>query len=601
MGRKGFATITCALIVDLAIAIGGHATTHRIRRTSVASPPIPAVISSTYLGGAGFEIAWRCAVDHDGSVYIGGDAQAADFPVTSNAVQKTYGDGGQDGFVTKYDRNGKLLWSTFLGGTSWDGVFGLTTDAAGNVVVTGVTESTDFPVTANAVQSTLPGGDAAFVTVISADGTQVLYSTFLGGTQSDGGVPLPTNPFHILPDANVVTLGTTVAVGSDGTLYVTGTTNAIDLPITSGAAQSISGGETDGFIAHIKIDNAGSAGLLYLTYLGGATSDLCSAIAVDQSGNAFIAGQTQSPNFPVTPGAYQLAHTVGTAAFVTKLNASGTSFVYSTLLSGTSGGSAGSGTNASYATALAIDSLGRAVICGATNDTDFPTTPGALQTTNAGIEDGFVAKFSADGSALVFSTYLGGSDYDGLFALKIDNSGDIAVGGFTASRNAPLASAFQPTFGGYYDSWIAKISGDGTNLLLSSFLGGNDQDSIYGLDLWNNELYVIGRTASGNFPTTNSAPQKNYAGGIWDVFLTQLNLNPSLDLKITSLVRLTNGNFSISGTAGPLRAVSIEASADLIGPFARIGSTTSDFAGAFQFEDADAATLSQRFYRAVYP
>ena len=141
---------------------------------------LPVVLASTYLGGPGFEITWACAVDSAGNVYIAGDAQEAGFPVTSNALQKTYGDGGQDGFVAKYDRSGNLLWSTFLGGSGWDGVFGLTVDAAGNAVVTGVTESTDFPVTANAVQATLPGGDAAFVTVISADGTRVIYSTYLG-------------------------------------------------------------------------------------------------------------------------------------------------------------------------------------------------------------------------------------------------------------------------------------------------------------------------------------------------------------------------------------------------------------------------------------
>src|SRR5207249_3097651 len=132
------------------------------------------------------------------------------------------------------------LWSTYLGGTNWDGVFGLTVDADGNAVVTGVTQSTDFPVTANAVQGTLPGGSAAFVTIISSDGTNVIYSTFLGGTQSDG-VPLPTNPSHALPPSDVTALGIGIAVGADGTLFVAGETNVIDMPVTSGAAQPLIG------------------------------------------------------------------------------------------------------------------------------------------------------------------------------------------------------------------------------------------------------------------------------------------------------------------------------------------------------------------------
>src|SRR5947209_7477417 len=214
-------------------------------RKTVAAPTSPAVppvlFSSTYFGGPGFEITWACAADQNGNVYIAGDAQSGDFPVTANALQKRYGDGGQDGFVAKYDSSGNLLWSTYLGGSGWDGVFGLAVDANGNAVVTGVTESPDFPITANAIQNTVTG-DAAFVTVLSADGTQVVYSTFLGGTISDGGVPLPVNLFHLNPPANVETIGVGIGVGPDGTLYVVGGTNTVDMPITQGAAQRVIGG-----------------------------------------------------------------------------------------------------------------------------------------------------------------------------------------------------------------------------------------------------------------------------------------------------------------------------------------------------------------------
>src|SRR5207248_2821514 len=257
-----------------------------------------------------------------GNVYIAGDSDVADFPVTLNAFQKTYGDGGQDGFVAKFDKNGNLLWSTFLGGSDWDGVYGLTVDAEGNAVVTGVTASTDFPITANAVQKTVTG-DAAFVTVISADGTSVLYSSYLGGAQSDGGVPLPTNPFHLLPNANVETIGVGIAVGPDGTLYVAGETNTIDMPVSSGAAQPLIGGEVDGFVARIDTSKAGNAGLIYSTYLGGALGDFCAAVVVDANGNAFVTGETQSANFPTTLGAFQRVYARGTDAFVAKLNPTG--------------------------------------------------------------------------------------------------------------------------------------------------------------------------------------------------------------------------------------------------------------------------------------
>lgn len=593
----------------MAIMVAPNAANHRTQRTrkpafalsttSTASTLVPPVISSTYLGGTGFEIAWSCAVDKTGNVYIGGDAQASDFPVTGNAVQTTYANGGQDGFVAKYDKNGNLLWSTFLGGTGWDGVFAVAVDQSGNVVVTGVTASTDFPVTSNAVQNTLPGGDAAFVTVIRADGRQILYSTYLGGTVSDG-VPVPViRVGGLIPTASVETIGVGVAAGADNTIYVVGGTNTIDMPVTSGAAQTLIGGESDGFVARIRTDTAGNAGLMYCTYLGGATADFCAAVAVDSTGNAFVTGEAQSLDFPTTLGAYQRVHTPGTAAFVTKLNSTGTTMVYSTLLSGSQGSSASAGNNYTAPSAIVIDSDGHAYIDGETNDTDFPTTPGVVQPSNAGSNDGFITELSADGTALVFSTYLGASDYDGLFGLKLDHAGNILVGGYSSSHDLVTVNALQPAFGGFIDCWLAKLSPGGTALLFNSYFGGSDQESIYGLDLWNDELYVAGRTASNNFPTTDSGPQKTYGGGVWDVFLTQINLNPVL--QIDSITRGNNGLISITGHAGALASISLQASPDLVQPFAPIGSTTTDLTGAFQFDDPAAANLSKRFYRASSP
>src|SRR5205807_30364 len=281
----------------------------------------------------------------------------------------------------------------------------------------------------------------------------------------------------------------------------------------------------DGFIARIKADTAGHAGLMYLTYLGGLTNDFCSAVAIDNAGNAFVTGETQSLNFPVTLGAFQLVHAPGTAGFVTKLNPDGTKFIYSTLLSGSKGSSASGGTNYNAPSAIVIDPAGHAYVDGETNATDFPTTPGVVQPANAGVDDGFVTELSADGSSLIFSTYLGASDYEGLFGLKLDKSGNIFVAGYTSSRDLPLVRAFQSNFGGFIDAWVAELSPGGTTLLVSSYLGGSDQESAYGLDLWNNELYIAGRTASNDFPVTSSAPQTTYGGGVWDNFLTIVDLS----------------------------------------------------------------------------
>ena len=580
-----------------------HSATTQIQ----ARQPFPAVIDSTYLGGPGFEISWSCAVDADGNVYIGGDVQpaigqsAGQLPVTENAVQKSYKGGGQDGFVAKYDHTGKLLWSTYLGGSDWDGVFGVAVDGNGNVVVTGVTASSDFPITDQAVQKTVAANtDAAFVTAISADGTQILYSTFLGGTQGDSGVPLAVNIGHILPPADTYTVGVGVTVGSDGTIYVVGGTDTIDMPVSSGAAQPIIGGEEDAFIARIDPTKSGTDGLLYSTFVGGATADFAAAVAVDNDGNAFVTGETQSENFPTTVDAYQLTHMPGTAAFVTKLNPTGTSQVYSTLVSGSQGSSAAGGTNYNAPAAIVIDSLGDACIAGETNATDFPTTMGVVQPAFAGQDDGFVTEVSPDGSALVFSTYLGGSDYDGLFALKLDQNGNILVGGYSASTDLSLAEPFQPKMAGYYDGWLAKLSQDGRQLLWATYIGGKGQDSVYGLDLWKDELYATGRTESADFPATANADQSGYGGGVWDVFLTEINLAFLPELQLTSIAPSADG-ILVSGTAQPGAAVTIEAAPDLMTPFTSLKMLDADITGTFRYDDVDAARRSGRFYRAVEP
>jgi hypothetical protein len=223
-------------------------------------------------------------------------------------------------------------------------------------------------------------------------------------------------------------------------------------------------------------------------------------------------------------GAYQRVHTPGTAAFITKLNPTGTTLVYSTLLSGSQGSSAGSGTNYTASSVIAIDSAGHAYVDGETNDTDFPTTAGVVQSKSGGQNDGFVTELSADGSSLVFSTYLGGSDYDGLFGLKLDESGNIFVAGYSSSHDLPQVNPFQTYFGGYIDAWVAELSPGGTSLLLSSYFGGSDQETAYGLDLRDGELYVAGTTSSKDFPVTSCAVQSSYNGAAGDVFLTLIHL-----------------------------------------------------------------------------
>ena len=273
-----------------------------------------------------------------------------------------------------------LAWSTYLGGNGNDWGKGIAVDAAGNAYVTGQTESGNFPTTAGAFDTTYNGDCDAFVAKLNASGSGLVYSTYLGGGNSDTG------------------LG--IAVDAAGNVYVTGETESGNFPTTAGAFDTTDSGG-DAFVAKL---NASGSGLVYSTYLGGSGRNLGYGIAVDAAGNAYVTGWTDCSDFPTTAGAFDTTYSGSRYnAFVAKLNASGSGLVYSTYLGG-SGRDQG--------LSIAVDAAGNAYVTGQTESSDFPTTAGAFDTTYQGGDDAFVAKLNASGSGLVYSTYLGGSGID---------------------------------------------------------------------------------------------------------------------------------------------------------------------------------------------
>jgi hypothetical protein len=261
--------------------------------------------------------------------------------------------------------------------------------------------------------------------------------------------------------------------------------------------------------------------LSYSTYLGGSGIDQgeLHGIAVDALGNAYVTGTTSSTNFPTTIGAFQTTFGGGGLdAFVTKINPTGSGLVYSTYLGG-SGDDDGSG--------IAVDALGNAYVAGTTSSTNFPTTPGAFQTTVGGFEDAFVTKLNPTGSGLVYSTYLGGSGQDFGRGVALDSAGSAYVTGFTRSTNFPTTiGAFQTTFGGGFgDAFVTKINPSGTGLVYSTYLGGSGDDGGGGIavdSMPNPNAYVTGTTSSINFPTTPGAFQTTFGGGPRDAFVTKI-------------------------------------------------------------------------------
>jgi hypothetical protein len=406
-----------------------------------------ALVYSTYLGGSVADVGWGIAVDPSGNAYVTGNATSPNFP-TVNPLQATNHGAYGNAFVAELNSAGSaLVYSTYLGGSEGDYGNGIAVDSSGNAYVTGITGSIDFP-TANPIQANCGGSCSrvdAFVAELHAGGLALVYSTYLGGSNADGG------------------LG--IAVDSSGNAYVTGYTESTDFP-TANPLQATNHGSPNGplnnfnnaFVAKL---NAGGSALVYSTYLGGSVFDRGEGIAADSSGNAYVTGYTESTDFP-TANPLQGSNAGGTCGtapdtytcpnvFVTKLNPSGSALLYSTYLGGT-GGDSGQG--------IAVDSSRNAYVTGQTSSTDFPTA-NPLQATNPGAYgSAFVAELNSAGSALTYSTYLGGSEGDYGYGIAVDSSGNAYVTGTTDSLDFPTVNSLQSTNHGWQNAFVTKISPD---------------------------------------------------------------------------------------------------------------------------------------------
>jgi len=413
-----------------------------------------ALVYATYLGGSAGEYANGIAVDSAGAAYVTGTTYSTDFPVSTGAFQpKSAGQYSSIGsvFVSKISPDGTALaYSTYLGGKgnrNGEGGYAIAVDANGDAFVTGGTDSTDFPTTTGAyqVKNLSSNRTNAFVTEVNAGGTALVYSTYLGGSYAD--------------------IGFGIAVDSSGSAYVTGQTQSGDFPFITGSFQAKNNGYEVGnpnaFVT--KLNPAGSAPV-YSTYLGGSGTnyggDYGLAIALDSSGDAFVTGVAYSTDFPVTTGAFQSANKNTTKhgnAFVTEVNAGGTALVYSTYLGGS--GSLNYGDNGS---GIAVDSSGNACVTGTAYSTDFPVTVGADQPKNKGANNqnqtAFVTKVNAAGSALAYSTYLGGSGSDNANGIALDSAGNAYVDGTTYSSDFPATTgALQTLRKGVTDGFVAEL------------------------------------------------------------------------------------------------------------------------------------------------
>lgn len=488
-------------------------------------PPDPpyTLAFSTYFGGTGHDTIRDVAVDQHGNIYVVGGTASTNFPVTVGAYQTTFSSGGSsvgsggdhDAFAAKFDANGQLVWCTYLGGPNYDRAYAVEVDAAGDVYVGG-RAGDGFPTTSGVVQenfggdlnpNTLYGEQDGFVAKLSADGSQLLWATYFGGddlsffrdidVDSSGRVHgVMTRVFRPNPHVTAGAYQTSIQGGEDsvivrfsadgsqvewatyfggsgnelatpsirvhstGEVYVFGATNSTDIPTTSSASDRTFGGVWDQYLAKLSADGTS---LLFGTYIGGSQVEFTEThgLMLDAQGNAYVTATTLSADFPVTAGAFQTSYS-GTGGqgtgqgtnypgdvFVSAISADGTTLLFSTYL----GGSGGEGSEG-----IGIDAVGNVYVSGATYSSSFPTTSDAVQQNLGGSADFFAAKFDPTLSSLLYSTFIGGSGVDYARSSIVDSAGNFYVIGHVQSNNFPVVNAHQATRRGNEEGVLLKLA-----------------------------------------------------------------------------------------------------------------------------------------------
>jgi hypothetical protein len=530
-------------------SVSGNSYTFEVghRNKELALVIDPTLLYSTFLGGStGFgcgpfscgtsEQANAIAVDLTGSAYVTGFTQSVDFPTTVGAFQTTLNRGASSAFVTKLNATGdQFVYSTYFGPgffASATGV-GIAVGPSNEAYITGtatISRPGDFPITPNAYQ-TACASSFFFLTKLNAAGDGLVYSTCFGLAGKASGI----------------------ALDSSGRAYITGSVgNPGSIPTTAGAFQPGLRGGINAFLSVFSPSLSGTESLAYSTYLG-TNNDQGEAVAVDSQGNAYIAGLTESRDFPVTAGAFKTAYPGALVdIFVAKLSPSAigaASLIYATFLGGSTPG------DEDEPSGIAVDATGAAYVTGSEQSSDFPVTVGAFQTISrhSGQGNAFLTKLTPDGRALVYSTLFGGSSGAGESAngIALDANGNAYITGSTSAPDLPTTpGAFQLTLHGgglgFGDAFVAKFDATGSKLIYSSYFGGRGGESGTGIAVdATGDAYITGFTTSTDFPVLSLAQRQltpAVATGPLDAFIAKFAFGIQSQLSVSGAVPGSGGN-----------------------------------------------------------
>jgi len=505
----------CSLSIFAVSGLGGGLVAEADRPAGLAF--------STFVGGSKADGIRDVVTDREGNIYITGGTESPDFPVSKGAYQTTHNPsdsllGGvirkltsrispSDVFVAKLDGDGKVIWSTFIGGPHHDRAYAIEVDGQGYVYVAG-RAGEGFPVTPGAFQTIFMGGEEApfygpqdgFVCKLKPDGSSLVFCSYFGAS-----------------DENIVR---DLALGENGDIYIGSSSSTGSYPQNILAAfknkfQPRHAGKRDSVVARIKSDGSQ---VVWATYLGGSGEEWgAESIRTDDSGNVYFVTVTESADMPTTPQAYDRTYNGKGDFYLAKLRPDG-SLVYGTYVGG-------SQLEHVETHQLVVDKQGNAIIVAGTTSTDFPTTSGGFQTTYGGSGgrgtgqrtnypgDAVVAKISSDGTRLLASTFVGGRYGESAEGAGLDRQGNVYFTGTTFSNNFPVTpDAFQPSNNGKANIFVVKLSADFSRLVYSTYLGGSKGDAgrAATVDTHGN-FYVGGGVRSKDFPTRN-ALQPKYGG-----------------------------------------------------------------------------------------